>query len=180
MHLDRNARDERDMTAKRQMRLGAFFNPTGHHVASWRHPRAQADAGINFQHYLDITRTAERGKFDMVFLADNLGVRQAHMEALSRSAQYIANFEPLTLLSALATQSSHIGLVATASTSYNEPFHVARKFASLDHLSNGRAGWNLVTSGQENEARNFSREKHYEHRERYDRAHEVTRVALGL
>ncbi len=94
------------MTGKGQMRLGAFFNPTGHHVASWRHPRAQADAGINFQHYLDITRTAERGKFDMVFLADNLGVRQAHMEALSRSAQYIANFEPLTLLSALATHTS--------------------------------------------------------------------------
>ncbi len=80
------------MSSKGQMRLGAFFNPTGHHVASWRHPRAQADAGINFQHYLEITRTAERGKFDMVFLADNLGVRQAHMEALSRSAQYIANF----------------------------------------------------------------------------------------
>ena len=163
------------MSAKGRMRLGAFFNPTGHHVASWRHPRAQADAGINFQHYLEITRTAERGKFDMVFLADNLGVRQAHMEALSRSAQYIANFEPLTLLSALATHTSHIGLVATASTSYNEPFHVARKFASLDHLSGGRAGWNLVTSGQENEARNFNREKHYEHGERYDRAREFAR-----
>ena len=168
------------MSGKGQMRLGAFFNPTGHHVASWRHPRAQADAGINFAHYLEITRTAERGKFDMVFLADNLGVRQAHMEALSRSAQYIANFEPLTLLSALATHTTHIGLVATASTSYNEPFHVARKFASLDHLSGGRAGWNLVTSGQENEARNFSREKHYEHGERYDRAREFARVVLGL
>jgi FMN-dependent oxidoreductase (nitrilotriacetate monooxygenase family) len=168
------------MSSKAQMRLGAFFNPTGHHVASWRHPRAQADAGINFQHYLEITRTAERGKFDMVFLADNLGVRQAHIEALSRSAQYIANFEPITLLSALATHTSHIGLVATASTSYNEPFHVARKFASLDHLSAGRAGWNLVTSGQENEARNFNREKHYEHGERYDRAREFARVVLGL
>ena len=94
------------MSGKGQMRLGAFFNPTGHHVASWRHPRAQADAGINFQHYLDITRTAERGKFDMIFLADNLGVRQAHIEALSRSAQYIANFEPISLLSALATHTS--------------------------------------------------------------------------
>src|ERR1700704_921234 len=117
-----------------QMRLGAFFNPTGHHVASWRHPRAQADAGINFQHYVEITQTAER-----------------------------ANFEPITLLSALSTQTSHIGLVATASTSYNEPYHVARKFASLDHLSGGRAGWNLATSGQEAEARNFGREKHYYH-----------------
>src|SRR5580698_6350752 len=155
------------MSSKAQMRLGAFFNPTGHHVASWRHPRAQADAGINFRHYLEITRTAERGKFDMVFLADNLGVRQAHIE-------------PLTLLSALATHTSHIGLVATASTSYNEPFHVARKFASLDHLSGGRAGWNLVTSGQENEARNFNREKHYEHGERYDRAREFALVVLGL
>jgi N-acetyl-S-(2-succino)cysteine monooxygenase len=168
------------MSSKAQMRLGAFFNPTGHHVASWRHPRAQADAGINFQHYLEITRTAERAKFDMVFLADNLGVRQAHIEALSRSAQYIANFEPITLLSALATHTSHIGLVATASTSYNEPFHVARKFASLDHLSAGRAGWNLVTSGQENEARNFNREEHYEHGERYARAREFARVVLGL
>ena len=86
------------MSTKGQMRLGAFFNPTGHHVASWRHPGAQADAGINFQHYADITRTAERAKFDLVFLADNVCVREANMEALSRSAQYIANFEPLTLL----------------------------------------------------------------------------------
>ncbi len=168
------------MSGKGKMRLGAFFNPTGHHVASWRHPRAQADAGINCQHFLEITRTAERGKFDMVFLADNLGVRQAHIEALGRSAQYIANFEPITLLAALATHTTRIGLVATASTSYNEPFHVARKFASLDHLSNGRAGWNLVTSGQENEARNFNRETHYQHGERYDRAREFARVVLGL
>src|SRR5437016_891292 len=134
------------MTTKGQMRLGAFFNPTGHHVASWRHPGAQADAGINFQHYVEITRTAERAKFDLVFLADNVCVREANMEALSRSAQYIANFEPLTLLAALSSLTSRIGLVATATTSYNEPFHVARKFASIDHLSGGRAGWNLVTS----------------------------------
>src|SRR5947207_7943721 len=97
-----------------QLRLGAFFNPTGHHVASWRHPGAQADAGINFQHYVEITRTAERAKFDLVFLADNICVREANMEALSRSAQYIANFEPLTLLAALAAVTTRIGLVATA------------------------------------------------------------------
>ena len=101
---------------KGQMRLGAFFNPTGHHVASWRHPDAQADAGINFRHYVELAQTAERAKFDMVFLADNLCVRRAHMDAISRSAQYIANFEPLTLLSALAAVTSRIGLVATAST----------------------------------------------------------------
>jgi alkanesulfonate monooxygenase SsuD/methylene tetrahydromethanopterin reductase-like flavin-dependent oxidoreductase (luciferase family) len=167
-------------TPERQMRLGAFFNPTGHHVASWRHPRAQADAGINFRHYVEITQTAERAKFDMVFLADNVCVRDARMEALSRSAQYIANFEPITLLSALAPLTSHIGLVATASTSYNEPFHVARKFASLDHISSGRAGWNLVTSGQEAEARNFSRDKHYLHGERYERAREFAQIVVAL
>ena len=168
------------MNSDGKMRLGAFFNPTGHHVASWRHPRAQADAGINFQHSVEITRTAENAKFDMVFFADNVCVREANMEALSRSAQYIANFEPLTLLSALAPMTSHIGLVATASTSYNEPFHVARKFASIDHISGGRAGWNLVTSGQEAEAKNFGREKHYAHGERYERAREFAEIVTGL
>ena len=112
----------------------------------------------------------------MVFFADNLCVREANMEALSRSAQYIANFEPLTLLAALSSVTSHIGLVATASTSYNEPFHVARKFASIDHISGGRAGWNLVTSGMLGEANNFSRDVHYEHGERYHRAREFAQV----
>jgi FMN-dependent oxidoreductase (nitrilotriacetate monooxygenase family) len=166
--------------APKRLRLGAFFNPTGHHVASWRHEEAQADAGINFEHYRELAQTAERGKFDMIFLADNLCVRRAHMDALSRSAQYIANFEPLTLLSALAASTKNIGLVATASTSFNEPFHVARKFASLDHISAGRAGWNLVTSGQQEEAHNFGRENHYEHRERYERAKEFAQVVTGL
>jgi alkanesulfonate monooxygenase len=163
-----------------QIRLGAFFNPTGHHVASWRHPRAQADAAINFQHYVELAQTAERGKFDMIFLADNIAVREAHMDALSRSAQYIANLEPLTLLSALSVVTQHVGLVATASTSYNEPFHVARKFASLDHISGGRAGWNLVTSSQQAEALNFNRDIHYRHGERYDRAREFAQVVVGL
>ncbi len=165
---------------RRQMRLGAFFNPTGHHVASWRHADAQADAGVNFEHYVEIARTAERGKFDMLFLADNLCVREARMSALSRSAQYIANFEPLTLLSALSVVTQRIGLVATASSSYNEPYHVARKFASLDHISHGRAGWNLVTSGMPTEAGNFGRDAHYGHAERYKRALEFATVVTGL
>ena len=165
---------------KGQMRLGAFFNPTGHHVASWRHPRAQADAGINFDHYVELARTAERAKFDMLFLADNLGVRTADMAALSRSAQYIANFEPITLLGALAPMTSRIGLVATASTSYDEPFHVARRFASLDHVSQGRIGWNLVTTGTASEALNFSRDQHYGHAERYRRAREFAQIVVGL
>jgi alkanesulfonate monooxygenase len=168
--------------AKRQdkMRLGAFFNPTGHHVASWRHPRAQADAGINFQHYVEITRTAERGLFDMVFLADNVGVRRAHKDALSRSAQYIANFEPLTLLSALSAVTDRIGLACTMSTSYHEPFHIARKMASLDHLSGGRAGWNVVTSASQMEAENFGRDKPYSHADRYRRAHESVEIVRAL
>jgi alkanesulfonate monooxygenase len=165
---------------KGQLRLGAFFNPTGHHVASWRHPGAQADAGVNFKHYVEIAQTAERGKFDMIFLADNVGVREAKMEALSRSAQYIANFEPITLISALAAVTSRIGLTCTASTSYNEPFHVARKFASLDHISGGRAGWNLVTSGMAVEAYNFNRDAHYGHAERYQRANEFAEIVTAL
>ena len=134
------------MTQK--MRLAAYFNPTGHHVASWRHPRAQADANVNIDHYIEIAQTAERAKFDMIFLADGLATRDVHIDAQSRSVQFIAHFEPLTLLSSLASVTKNIGLVGTASTTYNEPFHIARKFASLDWISKGRAGWNLVTSVQ--------------------------------
>jgi FMN-dependent oxidoreductase (nitrilotriacetate monooxygenase family) len=162
------------------MRLGAFLMPTGHHVTSWRHPDAQADAAVNFPHYVALAKTAERGCFDMIFLADSVTMRSGHVEAVSRSAQYIANFEPLTLLSALAAVTTHIGLVATATTSYNEPYHIARKFASLDWISGGRAGWNIVTSARENEAYNFGREEHYGHEERYERAREFTNVVLGL
>jgi N-acetyl-S-(2-succino)cysteine monooxygenase len=126
------------------------------------------------------SRAAERGKFDMIFVADMLAVREGHMDALCRSAIHIANFEPLTLITALAPVTKNIGLVATASTSYNEPYHVARKFASLDHLTAGRAGWNIVTSGQESEAHNFGRESRNGHAERYERAQEFTRIVLGL
>src|SRR5262249_48637088 len=119
----------------RKMRLAAYFNPTGHHVASWRHPRAQIDAHINIKHYVEIAQSAERAKFDMIFLADGVATREAHIEALSRSVQFVAHFEPLTLLSALAMVTEKIGLVATASTTYNEPYHVARTFASLDHFT---------------------------------------------
>ncbi len=163
-----------------QMKLGVFFHPTGHHVASWRYPGVQADAGINFAHQVEIAQTAERGKLHMIFFADGVGVREARMEALSRSAQYIANFEPLMLIAALAAVTERIGLVCTASTSYNEPYHIARKFASLDHLSGGRAGWNVVTSGEDSEARNFGRELHYGHAERYQRAREFVGVVKGL
>src|SRR5262245_5620114 len=116
------------------MRLAAYFNPTGHHVASWRHPRAQVDAHINIGHYIEIAQTAERAKFDMVFLADGVATREAHMDALSRSVQFVAHLEPITLLSALAPMTERIGLVATAATSYNQPLHLTLKIALLVYV----------------------------------------------
>ncbi len=163
-----------------QMVLGVFFNHTGHHVASWRHPDADADAGINFKHYIRLAQTAEKAKFHFLFFADWLAVREASDLTLSRSAQYTAHFEPLTLLGGLAAVTEQIGLVCTATTSYNEPFHVARKMASLDHMSGGRAAWNVVTSSFKAEAYNFGREAHYDHEDRYERAREFVEVVKGL
>jgi N-acetyl-S-(2-succino)cysteine monooxygenase len=167
-------------TSRGQMHLGAFFHPTGHHVASWLHPDAQIDAGTNFRHYVELAQMSERAKFDLMFLADALAIRDGNLDALSRWPQYMAYFEPITLLAGIAGQTERIGLVATATTSYNEPYNVARKFASLDHISGGRAGWNVVTSANLSEAFNFGREAHYEHGERYDRALEFTEVVCGL
>jgi alkanesulfonate monooxygenase len=162
------------------MHLGAFFHPTGHHVASWLHPDAQIDAGTNFRHYVELAQMSERAKFDLMFLADALAVRDGNLDPLSRWPQYMAYFEPITLLSGIAGLTERIGLVSTATTSYNEPYNVARKFASLDHISGGRAGWNVVTSANISEAFNFGREAHFEHGERYDRALEFTEVVFGL
>ncbi|HEX3954259.1 MAG TPA: LLM class flavin-dependent oxidoreductase [Stellaceae bacterium] len=171
MHTDR---------ANEKMKLGGFFHPTGNHVAAWMHPGAQIDAGVNFKHYAEITQLAERGKFDLMFVADAVAIREGKLKALSRWPQYMAYFDPLTLLPALAAVTSHIGVVGTVTTSYNEPYHVARKFASLDLISQGRAGWNVVTSSATNEAYNFGRDAHYGHSERYDRANEFVEVVQGL
>ncbi|WP_144109551.1 LLM class flavin-dependent oxidoreductase [Paraburkholderia sp. BCC1886] len=163
------------------LRLGAFLYPSGHHIAAWRHPQSQADAGVQFRHYVKLAQTAEAAKFDLVFLADGVGTRGDDVEFLSRTAHsYVAQFEPITLLSALAAVTERIGLVGTASTSFNEPYHIARKFASLDHISGGRAGWNLVTSSSEHEAKNFNRDQHFDHAERYQRAEEFADVTAGL
>jgi len=126
--------------AKPMMKLNLFINPTGHHQAAWRHPDSQPDAGVNLDHYVALAQLAEAAKIDAIFLADNQSVRHGDPEAVGRVAQYVANFEPLTLLSALSAVTSCIGLIATASTTFNFPYQVARKFASLDHLSHGRAG----------------------------------------
>lgn len=163
-----------------QLKFGVFIMPYGHQAASWRHPDVVADAPVNFDYFVDLARIAERGKLDMFFLADGVSVRMARPEVMARSAQYIAGFEPISLISALAGVTQRLGLVATASTSYNEPYHVARKFASVDLLSGGRTGWNIVTSASESEARNFNRESHFPHAERYERAREFTRVVLDL
>ncbi|HEY1608654.1 MAG TPA: LLM class flavin-dependent oxidoreductase [Paraburkholderia sp.] len=166
---------------KGHLRLGAFLYPTGHHIAAWRHPHALADAGSNFRHYVQLAQAAEAAKFDLVFLADGSGTRGDNVDFLSRTAHsYVAQFEPLTLLSALAAVTERIGLVGTASTTFNEPYHVARKFASLDHISGGRAGWNLVTSSSGHEAKNFNFDEHLAHAQRYERATEFADVVSGL
>jgi len=168
------------MTA-RHMHLGAFLYPTGHHVAAWRHADAVPDAGINIAHYRHLAQVAERGLFDLIFLADGVGVRGDDLEALSRTAiRYVGQFEPLTLLSALSQVTTHIGLVATMSTTYTDPYTIARKFASLDHLSGGRAGWNLVTSADDFEAMNFGLDHQLAHADRYARAEEAVDVVARL
>ncbi len=169
------------MAAKRQIRLGVSMIGLGYHLAAWRHPDAPAGGNMELQHFVRVTQAAERGLFDMAFLADGVGIR-FHDEpagALCRTSKNV-QFEPLTLLSALAMVTQRVGLVATASTTYNEPYHVARKFASLDHISGGRAGWNVVTSVTDMEAQNFNRDKAPGYDVRYDRAAEFVEVVQGL
>ncbi|RWM15745.1 MAG: LLM class flavin-dependent oxidoreductase [Mesorhizobium sp.] len=166
------------MTA-RQMKLGAFLWATGHHIAAWRHRQAHATAGVDIDHYIRLARTAEAAKFDMLFCEDAAGVREANVNIASQTSRSIG-FEPISLLAALAVQTSHIGLVSTASTSYNEPYGLARTFLSLDHLSGGRAGWNLVTSASHIEAANFGSTGLRPHADRYERAREFAAVVAGL
>lgn len=161
------------------MKLGAFMRPISIHTAAWRYPGAYSDANFNYHHYQTFVQTLERGRFDAFFMADHLAVMDMPMDALKRSAT-VTSFDPMTLLPALAATTKHLGLIATASTTYNDPFHVARKFASLDHISGGRAGWNIVTSANEMEAKNFGLESHMAHDERYQRAREFYDVVTGL
>ncbi len=163
----------------RQLHLGAFMRPVGIHTGWWRFPGAYPDANFNLQHMVRSIQTLERGRFDAFFMADHLGVLNMSMAALRRSAT-VTSFEPLTLLSALAMVTERIGLVATASTTFEAPFHVARRFASLDHISGGRAGWNVVTTSNPDSALNFGLTEHVEHDERYRRAREFYDVVTGL
>ena len=158
----------------RQLHLNAFLMDVGHHEAAWRLPESDPYAHIDVEHYKNLARIAERGKLDSVFLADGpvLWSNVARRPA--------GSLEPTVLLTALAGATSHIGLIATASTTYNEPYNLARRFASLDHISGGRAGWNIVTTAGLDAARNFNLDALPAHRERYERAAEFVDVSVKL
>ncbi|MBR0664823.1 LLM class flavin-dependent oxidoreductase [Roseomonas hellenica] len=163
----------------RQLHLGAFMRPVSIHTGAWRYPGAWPDANFSFPKIKRLIQTLERGKFDAFFMADHLALLNMPVEALKRS-HTVTSFDPLTLLPALAAVTERIGLIATASTTYNDPYHVARKFASLDHISEGRAGWNLVTTANPDAAMNFGHDAHMAHGERYKRAREFFDVVTGL
>ncbi|MEW5423483.1 LLM class flavin-dependent oxidoreductase [Amorphus sp. 3PC139-8] len=164
---------------KKKMHLGMFLLPAGHHLSAWRLPGVEPAGWKDMGFLADIARTAERGKFDLIFLADADGLWQPDLEALSRDPGALF-LEPFTLLSALAMVTDKIGLVASASTTYNAPFHVARKLASLDHISRGRAGWNIVTSFQTHIAANFGMDTQPLHADRYRVADEYVQLACEL
>src|SRR6201992_873020 len=157
--------------ATRSLTLGAFMRPISIHTGAWRYPGAWPDANFNFAHIKQLIQKLEFGKFDAFFMADHLAVLNMPVNALKRS-HTVTSFEPFTLLSALAGATDHIGLVATASTTFDAPYHIARRFASLDHISGGRAGWNIVTTSNPDAALNFGLDDHMEHAERYKRARE--------
>lgn len=162
------------------MRLCAFLKPAGNNMSAWRLPEVPSNAGINFAETARLAQTAERGTFDAVFFADFLGVPWDDQQIASRLNAVTDNLEPITLISALASVTSRIGLIATASTTYSEPYNLARWFASIDHISGGRAGWSLVTSVSDVEARNFGRPAHMDHALRYERAEEFHDVVDAL
>ncbi|MCH4249100.1 MAG: LLM class flavin-dependent oxidoreductase [Acinetobacter populi] len=165
--------------SKRQIKLGAFLQSVGHHLAAWRHPDVNPKNATRLEHLKHLAQIAERGKFDAIFFADGLGWPQIDPQLLAKGAPTYF-WEPLTVLSAIAQVTKNIGLISTISTSYLPPFHLARLFASLDHLSGGRAGWNLVTSGTDFEANNFNLETQTSHLERYQKAREYVDVVKGL
>src|SRR5436305_5036815 len=175
----RAAHEVSKMTASRQLRLGAFMRPASIHTGAWRYPGGFPDANFNFAHIKESIQKLERAKFDAFFMADHMAVLNMPIDALKRS-HTATSFEPFTLLSALSQVTERIGLVATGSTTFDAPYHIARRFASLDHLSGGRAGWNIVTTSNPDAALNFGMEEHMEHGERYARAREFYDVVTGL
>jgi len=165
--------------AQRQLKLGAFMRPASIHTGAWRYPGAWPDMNFNIAHMRQSIQALEHAKFDAFFMADHMAVLNMPVEALKRS-HTVTSFEPFTLLSALSQVTQHIGLVATGSTTFDVPYHIARRFASLDHLSGGRAGWNIVTTSNPDAALNFGMDELMEHGERYERAREFYDVVTGL
>ncbi|TNJ66994.1 LLM class flavin-dependent oxidoreductase [Paenibacillus hemerocallicola] len=166
----------------RRLHLGVFLDGAGHYSSAWRHPASPTDRFFQLDYYKQLASTAERGKFDMVFFSDRYGIPDRygdHFRATVRSL-HSAHLDPFTLIAALAGVTEKVGLAATVSTSFSEPFHVARQFASLDWLSGGRTAWNIVTSTSDNEARNFGEDHIPDHDVRYERAKEYVTVANGL
>jgi FMN-dependent oxidoreductase (nitrilotriacetate monooxygenase family) len=172
------------MPDKRMLRLGGFFSVPGNHLAGWRHPDAVPTYDMDFQGYAHITQVAEAAKFDCIFFQDTVGVSGSRQLARGERARSklsrTVKLEPTATLAALAMVTERIGLVATATTTYNEPYNIARRFMSIDHVSDGRAGWNLVTSQIEDESENFGFDQHMAHAERYERAEEFYEVVTGL
>ncbi len=162
-----------------EMKLGLFIRPTGHHIAAWRHPNCHSDAAVNFDRYVEMAQTAERGLLDMLFSADVNTAWTTVDSALNRQ-DYCAWMEPYTLMTALATHTRHIGLVCTRTTSFDEPYSIARAFATLDLICGGRGGVNIVTTGNGRAALNYSQEAHKPKVERYEIADEFVDVLIGL
>ncbi|OCT11756.1 monooxygenase [Paenibacillus pectinilyticus] len=164
------------MPKQKQLKLGAIIHGVGGNMSSWKHPDAIVDASVNFKYYKQQAQKAEAGKFDLLFIADGLFINEKSIP------HFLNRFEPITILSALASVTSKIGLVGTLSTSYSEPFTVSRQFSSLDHISDGRAGWNVVTSPLEGSALNYNKklEEHPDHPKRYRIASEYLQVSKGL
>jgi len=168
-----------DRRKSRQMKLGLMLQQAGHHIAAWLHPESWMDTELDFTKFVRLAKMAEDGLFDFVFEADSLSGERFTPQTLPRSSIGV-RIEPMTLLTALAAATREIGLVCTATTTYDQPYLVARRFASLDHLSGGRAGWNVVTSAHANEARNFGGAVHPPKEVRYRRAREFVDVVCGL
>ena len=164
---------------KKQLCLGAFMRPVSIHTAAWRFPGGSPDANFNLKTIVSLAKKLEAAKFDAFFMADHLAVLNMPMEALKRSAT-VTSFDPLTLLPAIAMVTNHLGLIATASTTFESPYLIARRFASLDHISGGRAGWNIVTTSNPDAAKNFGMDDQMPHAQRYARAREFFDVVTGL
>jgi len=165
---------------KKQMVIGALIHANGSHSASWLMQEAHPHASTDIDYYRAMAQLAERGKFDFFFIADTPAARTENLTAWSRSPLFMNVLEPITLLAAVAGATTHIGLGATASTSFYEPYNVARLFASLDHISHGRAAWNVVTSANDYAARNFGLDRLPPHGDRYAKAHEFVQVVEAL